>query len=168
MRAPGNAGDKRVKRKRGSGSAAAVAARIERGYLKRIRTAGSTACVNNHVDSRGTGPDGSGHSAAERTSTSARDGGDDTHTRKRKTLTARAEHDRHARDASGDSRVHANTTVHRQSTDANADRSESGGQRRRQGTSRANTRPRMQRTSRPRMQRATVRESASTAKRQAT
>ena len=57
--APGNAGDKRVKRKYGSRSAAAVAARIERGYLKRIRMAGSTACVNNHVDSRGTGTDGS-------------------------------------------------------------------------------------------------------------
>ena len=38
-----NAGDKRVKRKRGSKSAAAVAARMERGYLKRLRTAGSTA-----------------------------------------------------------------------------------------------------------------------------
>ena len=54
MRAPGSAGDKRVKRKRGCRSAAAVAARIERGYLKRTRTAGGTACVNNHVDSRGT------------------------------------------------------------------------------------------------------------------
>ena len=83
VRAPGNAGDKRVKRKRGGRSAAAVAARMERGYLKRIRTAGGTACVNNHVDSRGTGTDGSSHLAAERTSTSARDGGDDTHTRKR-------------------------------------------------------------------------------------
>ena len=59
VRAPGNAGDTRVKRKRGSISAAAVAARNERGYLKRIRTAGSTPCVNNHVDSRGTGTDGS-------------------------------------------------------------------------------------------------------------
>ena len=38
VRAPGNAGDKRVKRKRGNRSAAAVAGRIERGYLKRIRT----------------------------------------------------------------------------------------------------------------------------------
>ena len=46
MRAPGNAGDQRVKRNRGSRSAAAVAARIERGYLKRTRTAGGTACVN--------------------------------------------------------------------------------------------------------------------------
>ena len=55
-----------------------VVSRIERGYLKRIRTAGSTACVNNHVDSRGTGTDGSGHPAAERTSTTARDGDDDT------------------------------------------------------------------------------------------
>ena len=99
MRAPGNACDKRVKRKRGNRSAAAVAARIERVYLTRIRTAGSTACVNNHVDSRGTGSDGSGHSAAGRTSTTARDGGDDTHTRKRKTRTASAEHDRHARTA---------------------------------------------------------------------
>ena len=59
----------------------AVAARIERGYLK--RTAGSTACINNHVYSRGTGTDGSSHSAAERTSTTARDGGDDTRTRKK-------------------------------------------------------------------------------------
>ena len=33
VRTPGNAGDKRVKRKRGGKSAAAVAARIERGYL---------------------------------------------------------------------------------------------------------------------------------------
>ena len=39
VRAPGNAGDKRVKRKRGSRSDEAVAARIERGCLK--RTAGS-------------------------------------------------------------------------------------------------------------------------------
>ena len=92
VRAPGNAGDKRVKRKRGSRSAAAVAARIERGYLKRIRTAGSTACVNN-------GSHGSSHPVAERTSTTARDGGDDTHTRKRKTLTASAKHDRHAKTA---------------------------------------------------------------------
>ena len=44
-RAPGNAGDKRVKKKRGGRSAAAVPGRIERGYLKRIRTAGSNACV---------------------------------------------------------------------------------------------------------------------------
>ena len=42
VRAPGNAGDKRVKRKHGSRSAAAVAARIERGYLKRTRTASRT------------------------------------------------------------------------------------------------------------------------------
>ena len=99
VRAPGNAGDKRVQRKRGRRSVAAVATRIERGYLKRIRTAGSTACVDNHVDSRGTGTDGSGHPAAERTSTTARYGGDDTRTRKRKTRTASAEHDRHARTA---------------------------------------------------------------------
>ena len=91
VKAPGNAGDKRVKRKRGSKSAAAVAARIERGYLKRIRTAGSTACVNNHVDSRGTGTDGSSHPAAERTPTTARDGCDDTHTSKSKTRTASAD-----------------------------------------------------------------------------
>ena len=58
MRAPGNAGDKRVKRKRGSRSAAAVAARIERGYLKRTRTAGGTACVNKYVDFRGAGTGG--------------------------------------------------------------------------------------------------------------
>ena len=58
MRAPRNAGDKRVKRKRGNRSVAAIAARIERGYLK--RTAGSTACVNNHGGSRGTRSDGSG------------------------------------------------------------------------------------------------------------
>ena len=50
VRSPRNAGDNRVKRKRGNRSVAAVAARIERGYLK--RTAGSTACVNNHGDSR--------------------------------------------------------------------------------------------------------------------
>ena len=81
VRAPGNAGDKRVKRKRGSRSVAAIAARIERGYLK--RTAGSTACVNNHVDSGGTGSDGNGHPAAERTFTTARDGYDDTGRRKR-------------------------------------------------------------------------------------
>ena len=97
VRAPGNAVDKRVKRKRSSRSAVAVAARIERRHLKRTRTAGGTACVNNHVDSRGTGTDGGSHPAAERTSTTARDGGDDTHTRKRKTRTASAEHDRHAR-----------------------------------------------------------------------
>ena len=99
MRAPGNAGDKCVKRKRGGRSAAAVAALIERGHLKRIRTAGGTACVNNHVDSRGTGTDGGSHPVAERTSTAARDGGEDTHTRKRKTRTASAEYDRHARAA---------------------------------------------------------------------
>ena len=56
------------------------------GSMMRIRTAGSTACVNNHVDSRGTGTDGSGHPAAERTSTTARDGGDDTHTRNEKDI----------------------------------------------------------------------------------
>ena len=92
VRAPGNAGDKRVKTKRGNRSAA-VAARIERGYLKRTRTAGGTACVNNHVDSRGTGTDGGSHRAAERTSTTARDGGDDTHNQKRKPRTASAELD---------------------------------------------------------------------------
>ena len=87
VRAPGNAGDKRVKRKRGSRSAAAVAAQIERGYLKRTRTAGGTACVqSNHVDSRGTGTDGSGRPAVERTSTAARDGGDDTHSHKKERL----------------------------------------------------------------------------------
>ena len=94
VRAPENAGDKTLCR-----SAAAVAARIERGYLKRIRTAGSTACVNNHVDFRGTGTDGGSHPAAERTSTTARDGGDDTRTRKRRTRTAIAEHDRHTKTA---------------------------------------------------------------------
>ena len=90
-------GDKRVKRKRGSRSVAAVAARIERGYLK--RTAVSTACVNNHVDSKGTGTHGSGHPAAERKSSTARDGDDDTRTRKRKTRTASAEHVEHAKTA---------------------------------------------------------------------
>ena len=56
------------KGKRGSQSAAATAARIERGHLKRTRTAGGTACVQrNHVDSKTTGTDGSGHPAAERT-----------------------------------------------------------------------------------------------------
>ena len=75
------------------------AAWIERGYLKRIRTAGSTACVNNHVNSRGAGTDGGTHPAAERTSTTARDGGDDTHKRKRKPRTASAELDRHTRTA---------------------------------------------------------------------
>ena len=99
MRAPGNAGDKRVKRKRGGRSAAAVAARIERGYLKRMRTAGSAACVDHHVDSRGTGTDASSHPEAERTYVTARDGSDDTHTRKRKTPTASAEYDRHDRTA---------------------------------------------------------------------
>ena len=83
VRAPGNAGDKRVKRKRGGRSAAAVAARIERGYLKRTRTAGGTACVHNHVDSKGTGTDGSSHPAAQRTSATARDGGDLTQERER-------------------------------------------------------------------------------------
>ena len=80
----GNTGDKRVKRKRGSRSAAAVAVRIERGYLIRTRIAGRIACLNNHVDCRGTGTYGSGHLAAERTSTTARDGDGDTRTRKRK------------------------------------------------------------------------------------
>ena len=97
MRALRNAGDKRVKRKRGNRSVAAIAARIERGYLK--RTGGSTACVNNHGDSRGTRSDGNGHPAAERTSTTARDGDDDTRTRKRKTRTASAEHGEHAKTA---------------------------------------------------------------------
>ena len=50
--------------------------------------------MSNHVDSRRTGTDGAGHSAAERSSTTARDGVDGTHTRKRKTFTASAEHDR--------------------------------------------------------------------------
>ena len=93
MRALRNAGDKRAKRK----SVAAIAARIERGYLK--RTAGSTACVNNHGDSRGTRSDGNGHPAAERTSTTARDGDDDTRTRKGETRTASAEHGEHAKTA---------------------------------------------------------------------
>ena len=97
VRAPGNAGDKRVKRKRGNRSVAAVAARIERGNLK--HTADSTACVNNHVDSRGTGTHGSGHRAVERTSATARDGDDETRTRKRKTRTASAEHVEHAKTA---------------------------------------------------------------------
>ena len=97
VRAPRNACDKRVKRKRGNRSVAAIAARIERGYLK--RTAGSTACVNNHGDSRGTRSDGSGHPAAERTSITARDGDDDTRTRKRKTRTGSAEHGEHAKTA---------------------------------------------------------------------
>ena len=99
VRGPGNAGDKRVKRKRGSRSAAAVAARIERGYLKRIRTASSIACVNSHVDSTRTGTPGSGHPAAERTSTTARDGDDDTRTRKRKARTDSAGHVEHAKTA---------------------------------------------------------------------
>ena len=81
VRAPGNAGDKRAKRKRGNRSVVAVAARIERGYLK--RTAGSTACVNNRGDSGGIGSDGS----------------DDTRTRKRKARTASAEHGEHAKTA---------------------------------------------------------------------
>ena len=97
VRALRNAGDTRVKRKRGDRSVAAIAARIERGYLK--RTAGSTACVNNHGDSRGTISDGNGRPAAERTSTTARDGGDDTRTRKGKTRTASAEHGEHAKSA---------------------------------------------------------------------
>ena len=91
VRAPGNACGKRVKRKRGSRSAAAVAARIERWYLKRTRTAGGTACVNSNVDSSGTGTDGG--------STTTREGGDDTYTRKIKTRTVSAEHDKHARTA---------------------------------------------------------------------
>ena len=97
MKAPRNAGDKRVKRKRGNKSVASIATWIERGYLK--RTAGSAASVNNHGDSRGTRSDGSGHPAAERTSTTARDGDDDTRTRKRKTRTASAEHGEHAKTA---------------------------------------------------------------------
>ena len=44
VRAPRNAGDKRVKRKRGSRSVAAIAARIERGYLKRRRTVRKQPC----------------------------------------------------------------------------------------------------------------------------
>ena len=73
VRAPGNAGDKRVKRKRGSRFAAAIAARIERGYLKRTRTAGGTACVNNHVDSEEREQMAAAIPAAERTSTAARE-----------------------------------------------------------------------------------------------
>ena len=84
VRAPRNAGDKRVKRKRGSRSAAAIAARIERGYRKRPVTAGSTACdQSNQVHNRVTSADGGSHPAVERASTAARDGGDDTF-RKRK------------------------------------------------------------------------------------
>ena len=61
LRASRNAGDKLVKRKRGGRSAATIAARIERGYLKRSGTAGSTACDTcNRVDDRGTTTDGSG------------------------------------------------------------------------------------------------------------
>ena len=78
-------------------------------------------------------------------------------------------------DGRGDSRDHANTTVHRQSNDTIAARSEceeqrqgQRQQRQRQRTSRAKTRPRMQRTNPPRKHRAMIRESASTAKRQAT
>ena len=52
------------------------------GCLKRTRTAGDTACVNNHVHSSGAGTEGGSHPAAERTSTTARDGGDDTHVRR--------------------------------------------------------------------------------------
>ena len=80
MRALVNAGDKRVKRKRGSMSAAPIAARIERGCEKRTRSAGSIACVSDNVDFRGTGTDGGNF---ERTSTTAEDGGDDTQTRKK-------------------------------------------------------------------------------------
>ena len=90
VRAPGNAGDKRVKRNVIAGLLSRLQLGSSAGTLKRKRTAGSTACVNNHVDSRGTGPDGRTHPAAERTSTTARVGGDDTHTRKRKTRTASA------------------------------------------------------------------------------
>ena len=100
VRAPGNAGDKRVKRKRGYRSVVAVAARIEGGYLK--RTAGSTACVSNSVDSRGTGTDGDSHPAAECTSTTTRDGGDGTQKRKRKPRTASVLLDKHARSACAD------------------------------------------------------------------
>ena len=94
MRAPRNAGDKRVKRQRGNKSVAAIEARIERGYLK--RTAGSTACVNNHGDSRGTRSGGSGHPAAERTSTTTRDGDDDTH-KKEKVSHSKCRHGEHAK-----------------------------------------------------------------------
>ena len=91
------------KKKRGCRSAAAIAARTEPGYLKRTRTAGGPACVqSNNVDSTGTGTDGGSHPAVERTSTTARDGGDDTYIRKRKPRTASAElerDDRHARAA---------------------------------------------------------------------
>ena len=59
--------------------------------MKRTRTVGGTACDHsNHVDSRGTETDGSGHPAAERTSTAARDGGDDTHSHQKE----KAVHDR--------------------------------------------------------------------------
>ena len=80
-----------------------VAGRLLRSQLgSSADTAGGTACVNNHVDYRGTGTDGSSHPAAERTSTTASDGGDDTHVRKRKLRTASAELDRHARTARAD------------------------------------------------------------------
>ena len=53
--------------------------------------------MNNHGDSRRTRSDGNGHPAAERTSTTARDGDDDTRTRMRKTRTASAEYGEHAK-----------------------------------------------------------------------
>ena len=90
VRALRNAGDKHVKRERGNRSVAAIAVRFERGYLK--RTAGGTACVNNHGDCRRTRGDGNGHPTA-------RDGDDGTRTRKRKTRTASAEHGEHAKTA---------------------------------------------------------------------
>ena len=97
VRAPGNAGDKRVNRERGNRSVVAVAAQVERGCMK--RTAGSTACLNLHGDSGGLGSDGCGHPAAERTSTTTIDGGDGTRTGKRKTRTASADHGEHAKTA---------------------------------------------------------------------
>ena len=74
-----------------------VEARIERGYLR--RSAGSTAFVNNHGDSRGTGSDSNGHPAAERTSTTAGDGDEDSRTTKSKTRTANAEYGEHVKTA---------------------------------------------------------------------
>ena len=79
--------------------AAAIAARIERGHLEDNTHCGWHRVEGNHVDSRGTGTDGSGHPAVERTSTAAIDGGEDTHKRWRKPCTASAELDRHARTA---------------------------------------------------------------------
>ena len=104
LSAPRNAGGKPVKRKRGGRSEAAIAARIDREYLSSSGTAGSTACnQSNHVDARGTTTDGSGHPAVECAAAAARDGGDDTHVRKRKPRTAGAKLDRdvdqHARSA---------------------------------------------------------------------